>query len=188
MTRDIGGGKAATLARSHAPYLPLVFIMQSKVKILGFSWHGTNGAKYINKHRWWLEKAGYDMSVTHLAVQVDDWVYHVFTGAKPGNTKKSYWISRKVSDRAFKKPLIELDLGDSDFSPSFAMGLTADIRTPVWGQYVWFYSFFLLKVKRDCVSTTKKLITYLKPGIPKLKSQTPYSLLKELENNGYRSP
>ena len=166
--------------------LPIFSIhMNKEIKLLGYSWYNRDGAKYIDKHKRALELAGYNMSITHLAIQVGDFVYHAFTNATPGNRKKSHWIKRKVSDRCYKQPAMELTLGRSKWGYEYAMGLTADIRTPIIGQYIWFYSFFLIDIKRDCVWVAKKLIKYLLPDVPKLRAETPYNLFKELNNHGY---
>jgi len=160
---------------------------QLPIKLLAYSWHGDKLAKYLKWHKFFVENIlRIELDITHLGLQVGDAVYHSFSGSAPDN-RKAHWISRKVSERVYKEPKYEIDLGYTDKNLSFAWGLTADNRTPVWSIYVWFYSFGLIKIKKDCVSSSRTLINYMAKDVPTLKAESPYGLLKELENHGYGS-
>ena len=169
----------------HLPYFNYGNDMeQSSVKLLAYSWHGDKMAGYIRWHKLFVEKVlRFDLEITHLALQIDDLVYHSFSGSAPDN-RKAHWVARRLSDRVYEKPKYHVDLGYTDISIQYALGLTAANRTPVWTVFAWFYSFGLLKIKKDCVSTTRHLINYMCPDIPTLKSETTFGLLKELERYG----
>lgn len=153
------------------------------VSILGYKW-GKEAAKYVVYHAPIMKLVGISMDITHLGIQCGDYVYHNLGNSKPNN-RRAHWINRKVSDRLYGKPDAELCLGNSKESCDYARGLTADIRTPVVYQYLWFYSLGRIKLKKDCVWVSKLLISHLLPDLPPLKSQMPSSILKELKNHGY---
>ena len=164
-----------------------------EVKILGFDY--TNDpvaeAEYLQRYKLVLKFFGYDLSICHLGFQVGDWTYHTLGNAKPSN-RKAHWLKRKVSDRFYKLPDIEMTLGNTDKSLQDFIDVTADVTTPVWRSHVWVFAFGWIKqgelfqgLKKDCCTTTRMLINHALPDMPPLQSQIPYNLLKELENNGY---
>ena len=154
------------------------------VSVLGYCWGGEFMAGYIKWHRKALELVGFDMTVNHLAVKVNDWIIHPFSKGWSGTEIK--WVKEKVSARCFGHPCQEVHLGSTNLILSDFMLYASERKVKIWSSYAWFYTLGLYRNKKDCVSFTKEMLGLCLELGP-FKAQTPYCLLKEISNHGYGS-
>lgn len=152
------------------------------VSVLGYCFDKEYRAGYLKWHSKPLNLIGLDMTVNHLALQLDDWIVHPFTkGLSSRNVK---WLKEKVSLHCFGKPCRVVHIGQANYPLSFFVINSEQRDLKLWSSYAWFYSLGLYRNKKDCVSFTKEMLD-LCMGIGPLHAQTPNTLLQELHNHGY---
>ena len=154
------------------------FFSMNEISVLGYCWKDHLEAGYLKWHGPILEMLGFDMTVTHLALKVNDWIVHPFSG----NDIK--WVKARVSDRCFKKPCREVYVGHTHKTLDEIQFESRTHPTNISTCYLWFYTCGLYTNKQDCVSWTKKMLEFTS-GVPFFTCQTPNNMLKELENHGY---
>lgn len=151
-----------------------------EVKVHGYCWKDTREAMYMKIHGPILSLLGHDTSITHLAIQFGRWVVHPFSSSQ------IKWIKEDVDRRIFEPPCRTLVIGHTNKQLLELMSVTKEYKTHVWSAYLWFYTCGLYYNKKDCTSFVRDMLKY-SMGIDIPRRQFPSSLLKELENNGYRS-
>lgn len=147
------------------------------VSVLGYCWGVCRDPLYLKIHYYVSPLIGLDYSISHLGIQINDWIIH------PLSNNNAVWVKEKLSERCFGTPCKSMYIGKTDKTLFDLINFTENVKCNWWSSVLWLYTFGLVK-KRDCVSVTKEFLNFaLGISIPKVI--TPNDLLKELENHGY---